>query len=685
VVAAVAAAVVWPRWRSTATARRRASLSTVAQLAREGRYAEAYALAERAEARLPGDSALAALLDEVSDELTVTTEPAGAAVWLQRLPDDGTAARDSVRLGTTPLRARRVPRAEHRVVVHLTGHASAERVASTANLRTVSIPTAWRRIVLAIPLARAGALPADMVPVPGGPHTLAGPDLPLGLTDTLRPFLLDRFEVTNDAYRAFVRAGGYARLGAAAAGARLADRTGLPAPRDWTNQEPPAGRGDHPVTGVSWHEAAAYCASRGRRLPTLFEWEKAARDTAHSTIGIRMPWGYASAATAAAERRANFGGAGTVPVDAHPFGIGAYGAYAMGGNAKEWLATAAGAGRVATGGSWQDPAYVFARVAALDPATASPALGFRCARDSAPGAPERPVRPLPLVVPPTVYRPVDAAGFRSLLAFYRYDRRPANARGATVREAPDWRRERVWIDGPGGDSVLVYLYLPRRARPPYQTLVSVPSTAAFFFEPVWAGVERELAPHLKAGRAVLAPVLDGMLERAWTPPRPFPEPPSVGFRDLMVRHATELRMAMDWAGTRAEVDTARLAYIGLSWGAGSRVGFAAVDDRFRAVVLVGAGIDERVQPTLPEAASFNFAPYIRAPTLVLNGRQDEEHPWATRALPLWNLLREPKELVLIDGVGHHPPVEFRAPPINAFLDRVLGPVRPAETAPGGGS
>jgi dienelactone hydrolase len=144
----------------------------------------------------------------------------------------------------------------------------------------------------------------------------------------------------------------------------------------------------------------------------------------------------------------------------------------------------------------------------------------------------------------------------------------------------------------------------------------------------------------------------------------------------MVRHATELRMGLDYLGTRADIDTTRLAYMAFSWGAGSRLVFAGVDDRFSAVVLVGAGIDERIQPTLPEAANFNFAPYIRAPKLMVNGRQDEEHPWKTRALPLWNLLREPKELLLIDGAGHRPPIEVRAPAINAFLDRTLGPTTP---------
>lgn len=32
-----------------------------------------------------------------------------------------------------------------------------------------------------------------------------------------------------------------------------------------------------PVTGVTWHAAAAYCSARGARLPTTYEWEYVAR------------------------------------------------------------------------------------------------------------------------------------------------------------------------------------------------------------------------------------------------------------------------------------------------------------------------------------------------------------------------------------------------------------------------
>ena len=78
---------------------------------------------------------------------------------------------------------------------------------------------------------------------------------------------------------------------------------------------------------------------------------------------------------------------------------------------------------------------------------------------------------------------------------------------------------------------------------------------------------------------------------------------------------------------------------------------------------------------LPEANSINFAPHL-PPTLMLHGNNDEEFHYYTSALPLWNLLPEPKKLVLVDGAGHVPPLEARVPAINQWLDETLGPVRP---------
>jgi formylglycine-generating enzyme required for sulfatase activity/pimeloyl-ACP methyl ester carboxylesterase len=676
----VIAAAVFLLWQSGQTARARTLLPTIAELADGGRYVEAFDLALKVERRLSGDTALARLFREVSDSLTITTEPAGARVFLQRLPASGQAtATDSGLIGTTPLLDVRVARADYLVVVRRDGYQTLERIASSAYTRSEPRGRIGRSVRLELTLSPADSVPPGMVAVPGGAYEIVSPDVPPGLKADLQPYFLDRFEVTNQEYADFIRSGGYSAAswwqGAAAGMNRsgFVDRTALPGPRGWTSQEAPRGAERHPVTGVSWYEASAYCASVGERLPTLYEWEKAARNGIASHLGVIMPWGYMTAVQQT-EARANFASGGTIPVDSLRFGISPWGAYAMAGNVKEWLANRVGLGFAVAGGSWQDPAYLFSELGSLPGATATAALGFRCARTGGPAAGNQGADPVILDARTPVYRPVNAAIFATLLDHYRYDRQPSNPRGVTVAETADWRRERFWLDGVGEDSILAYLYLPKRAAPPYQTLVYVPSSAAFFFRPVWQEAEESLGPHIKAGRAVLVVVLKGMVER----PQPAgfvpPPPASVRFRDLMVLHATELRLGMDYLETRDDIDMQRLAYVGLSFGAGSRLVFAAVDQRFRSVVFIGAGIDERVHPTLPEAANFNFAPYIKPPKLVINGRQDEEHPWTTRALPLWNLLRGPKELVLIDGVGHHPPAEQRVPPIQAFLDKTLGAV-----------
>jgi hypothetical protein len=318
--------------------------------------------------------------------------------------------------------------------------------------------------------------------------------------------------------------------------------------------------------------------------------------------------------------------------------------------------------------------YLFSEYAPSPEFYSGPALGFRCAR-SAPGVVgdqgSGAVR-LDQVTPS--YRPVDPATYRTLLSHYQYDRAPLTPRVTAVVETADWRRERVWLSGVS-DSVLLYLFLPTHAAPPYQAIELVPGVNVFLGDSAAPNAELLLGAQVKAGRAVLMVVLEGMTEREWPADHVAPAPASVGFRDQIVRHATELRRGIDYLATRRDIDSGALAYVGFSFGSGSRLMFAAADDRFKSIVLVGGGIDERLQPTLPEANNINFAPYIRAPKLLLNGDRDEEHPWRTRGLPLWNLLRQPKKLILIEGGGHLPRPEDRVPAINAWLDQTLGPVR----------
>ena len=199
-------------------------------------------------------------------------------------------------------------------------------------------------------------VPDDMVLVPGGPFLAGGEKQQKSVSD----FLIDRFPVTNDEYRAYVAA------------------TGAPVPDDWLDGRPLAGKERHPVVNVSYAEAQAYAAWAGKRLPTSDEWEKAAR----GTDGRAFPWGDAFDPAAANCREAALNT--TTPVDRYEAFASPLGACDMVGNVCEWVASDDGNLRFRGGSFLDDERNVHATSKFI---TASPHfksffIGFRCAKDA---------------------------------------------------------------------------------------------------------------------------------------------------------------------------------------------------------------------------------------------------------------------------------------------------------------
>lgn len=220
-------------------------------------------------------------------------------------------------------------------------------------------------------------------------------------------FFIGRFPVTNDEYAKFVRATGYPSPGVRGlplitVGGRDGIFRELAAPYVWDGDQPPPGRGAHPVVLVRYDDTQAYCRwlsdqlGRPVRLPTEAEWEKAARGGADD--GRRYPWGDDIDTS-----HCNFLAEGTIKRQrgTRPTGTyapNAYGLYDVIGNVWEWVADWYGADyysvadlrdpkgpdngnmRIVRGGSWVNDDASMLRCAyrhKVPPDTYAYSVGFR--------------------------------------------------------------------------------------------------------------------------------------------------------------------------------------------------------------------------------------------------------------------------------------------------------------------
>lgn len=265
----------------------------------------------------------------------------------------------------------------------------------------------FRAKIVAETCSDAGVNPGEMVYVPAGSFLMGnsgvGDDLRYdqqGVCGEEKPqhsvyvrgFWIGKYEVTRAEYRQFIAAGGYSNHAFwPDEGWNWKVTNNRMEPRFWATKVcfyhtlccgPPcdpstcpyafAQTDDHPVAGVTYYEAEAFCNWAGGRLPTEAQWEKAARWTgSHANV---YPW----SDTWDAEKCNNIydhnpAGGGyaayqTAPVGSYASGASPYGCQDMAGNAWEWCSDWVDASYYShmPEGGWVDPpGPIFGTVRAL--------------------------------------------------------------------------------------------------------------------------------------------------------------------------------------------------------------------------------------------------------------------------------------------------------------------------------
>ena len=668
-LAAVAAAAVgwWLLVRGNdARWARDEALPQIQRLLDSDQYSPAFLLAARAEQLIPTDPRLAALWPQISRRLSFTTTPEGATVaYAPYAPGEPLSW---IPVGRSPVQEIRVPQGPLHVRVESPGFDTVE---------TLLLPPATASAAISIALDPVKVVPDRMVRIPAGDLRIA-----MAAFDDYPPqraptYLIDKYEVTNREFKAFVDAGGYRdqkywehpfeKDGQTVAWQdamnEFRDQTGRSGPSTWEGGTYPHGQDDFPVSGVSWYEAAAYAKFRGRSLPSVYHW-----------LG-----GTGTGAAAYILPLSNIGGTGLRSVGSAPPGI--RGTYDMAGNVKEWCSNRLGSDRFILGGAWNDPSHMFFEHDARDPFSRQAGYGFRTVDYLAASAQELSPLLQPIERVPRNYAaetPASDEVFRAYLAQFAYDAKPLNATPAVVDDSAEyWRKERVTFDAAyGGERISADLFVPRNVQPPYQTVLFFPGAGAIQQS---SSKDRPLAQIdyiIKSGRAVLYPIYKDSFERRTG--LVFTDPTmSRSYVEHVVWWVKDVMRSMDYLETRSDIARDSVAFFGFSWG--GRVGSIAmaVERRFKVGVLAAGGFP--LMQSLPEVKEINFAPRITIPVLMVNGRHDRVFPLETSQKPMFTFLGSPadqKKHVVFDA--GHVLLEARSQvpaEVLAWLDKYLGPVQ----------
>lgn len=630
---------------------------------------KAFDLTQKIGKYVSGNSDFRKAASYVTGKLTILTDPPDAEVFIRKYAgDEG----EWEKIGRTPIDTLKLPNwTFYQVKLVKTGYDNVFAIAST------TIDTLYRK------LFRESTIPPGMVYVEGTTKEVRN----IYFNDKTG-FFIDRYEITNKQYKKFVDKGGYINpaywenefikdgktLSFDEAMAEFKDKTGITGPATWEAGDYPDGQDDYPVSGISWYEAAAYAEFSGKDLPTALHW--------HIGAGLfyDKDWSGGNSFMKIISF-SNFTGKSPEPVGKFP-GINHFGVYDMAGNIREWCWNKSRTGRIIRGGSWDDAFYMYPNVSQLPPFDRSPKNGIRCIQYIDKGKiPEQIFGEISVSTlrDYSKEKPVSDELFRVYKNQFLYDKTDLNARIEERDETPDnWIIENISFNAAyGNERINAILYLPKNARPPFQTIIYFPGSYPIFEKDIKKDEGRIWMNDylLKNGRAVFCPGYRGTYERNNGLTMEMSDPNlSHQFTEWLIAWVKDFSRSLDYLETRSDIDTSKLGFYGWSWGGEIGAYIPAVEDRLKISILIVGGFWGKA---FDEADQVNYVSRIKIPVLMLNGKYDMLMTYEIKVKPFYDLLgtqEKDKRLCLFETDHNIPKSDMVREVIN-WLDKYFGHIK----------
>jgi formylglycine-generating enzyme required for sulfatase activity len=673
-----------------------ATLAAMTRLVQSDRYEAAFELAlplaNSTQAR--ADAAFQDLWRQIDVPMRPLVSQDGARVSFQSAEEIHAPWHGA---GVTPFaHAVDAPRGALRLKIEKPGFRTGLFVVHNPGLSTRSpIPDPVAALFAPVPLELApdGSIADDMVLVShtnipifvsGWSQIITGSD-----QHEIPAFAIAKYEVSNREFKAFVDAGGYDNpayweglkfqdrghaLSWSEARKRFVDSTGRPGPAGWHVSTYDKDQGDMPVGGISWYEAVAYARFRGRMLPTIHHWARAAF----------APYEAGFATAPAIVLTSRFAADGPIPAHSD-VGMGPWGTFNTAGNVREWVWNASGDQALMMGGAWSDYAGLYQYVYPASPMERLPQDGMRL-MSPLQGSSVDPELLKPITLAYQVARydraPVSNDAFEAMRFQFPASQAPQHTTVQTVKESDLWIAEEVRLSFADNQTLILYVVRPKTHKDPLQVVVYGPPGDSLIPNQTNRDALKQVRPPVDtvvdSGRALVIPIWAGTYETANT----------MVARDLVEKTERnrlgalawypQIRSVLDYLATRPDLDLQRVGYMGVSLGAayiGPEV--IALEGRIRTAILISGGLPQ-AEGVHPMGDAVNYAPHIKVPVLMIGGRYDHIFLYEQSQKRMFALLGTPpdQKKQMVFESGHFAfPSNSVAMEIGNWLDKYLGPVR----------